>query len=313
MTLLSRRALLAAALPLAGCAAPMTAALRGDGVPDGVPLRAELDATPFFPQTEHQCGPAALATALVAAGIDSDPQRLAASVFVPARQGSLQIEMLAGARRAGAVAVKLPPALQALLREVAAGTPAVVLQNLGLSIAPRWHYAVLIGHDLDRGDAVLRSGTTRREVMPLSTFEHTWARSAHWAFVALLPGRLPVTAQERDVEEALLGFEVVARPDAAARSYEAALARWPDNLTLGIGLGNTLFAAGRVPDAAAAFERAAKRHDSAAAWSNLARVRLTLGERDAARGAALRAVERAQSVEPQWLDAARATLAEVIR
>lgn len=312
-------AALAAPVLLAGCAslvapvvAPMSSRLRSRP-PDGVPRRVELDSTPFYPQTEHHCGPAALATVLVAAGIPADPARLAAGVFLPTREGSLQIEMLAAARRAGAVATKLPPALDAVAREAAAGTPVVVLQNLGLAVSPRWHYAVWIGHDLDAGLALLRSGTTKREAMPLETFELTWARGEHWAFVALPPGTLPATANEADATEALVGFERVAAPADAARGYAAALARWPGSLTLAMGLGNTQLAAGRVAESADSFERAARRHDSAAAWSNLARARLALGQRDAARDAALRAVARAQSTEPRWLDAARSTLADVLR
>jgi tetratricopeptide (TPR) repeat protein len=290
----------------------MAAALRARA-PAGVPRRVELESTPFFPQTEFQCGPAALATALVAAGFATDPERVAAGVFVPAREGSLQIEMLAAARRAGGVAIRLPPTLEAAAREVAAGTPVVVLQNLGLAIYPRWHYAVLIGYDLDSGDAWLRSGTTRRAELPLPTFELTWARSAYWGFVVMPPGRVPKTATEADVTDALVGFERVASPSDAAAGYAAALARWPGNLTLAMGLGNSLFAAGRLDAAADAFERAADTHDSAAAWNNLARVRLAQREREAARSAARRAVQRAEANEPRWLDAARATLAEALR
>ena len=277
--------------------------------PAGLPERVELGGTPFFAQTEFACGPAALATVLGAAGISADPQVLGAEVFLPARKGTLQAEMLAGARRHGAVAVLLPPNLEALLREVAAGTPAVVLQNLGLSFAPLWHYAVAIGFDLDAEELLLRSGTTRREAISLRTFEHTWARGGHWAFVAMAPGRLPAGAAEQDVVDALVGFERVADPAAAAVAYESALARWPGNLPLAIGLGNSRFAAGRLQQAEAAFVAAARRHDSAAAWNNLARTRIALGLAQAAREAALRAVARAESAEPQWLPAARETLA----
>lgn len=286
----------------------MSAALHGQH-PAGLPDRIELDGTPFFPQTEYACGPAALATVLGATGVTADPQALAAEVFLPARKGSLQAEMLAGARRHGTVAVLLPPNLEALLREIAAGTPVVVLQNLGLPYAPLWHYAVAIGFDLDAEELLLRSGTTRREAISLRTFEHTWARSGHWAFVAVAPGQLPATARERDVVEALVGFERVVDPAAAARAYESALGRWPGNLALAIGLGNSLFAAGRLQQAEAAFAAAAQRHDSAAAWNNLARTRLALRREQAAREAALRAVARAESAEPQWLPAARETLA----
>ena len=39
--------------------------------PADVPPRIELADTPFFPQDDYQCGPAALATLLGASGIDA--------------------------------------------------------------------------------------------------------------------------------------------------------------------------------------------------------------------------------------------------
>lgn len=307
-------AALAAAALLGGCAAfsdpPQTAALLRT-TPAGLPPQAELKQVPFFAQTRYHCGPAALATALADAGLAADPDKLADAVFLPAREGSLQIEMLGGARRAGAVATKLPPELEAVLREVAAGRPVVVLQNLGLDIAPRWHYAVLVGYDLAAREVVLRSGVTERETLPLRTFEFTWARGGRWAIAVLPPGRLPATAQEADALEAAIGFERAAPPRQAVAAYRALLARWPANLLAGIGLGNTLYASGDAAGAAAAFDAVAQRHDSAVAWNNLARLRLEAGDRAGARAAAERAVKRADAAEPAFRDAARATLAAV--
>lgn len=281
---------LVALLQFAGCAV-QTAALQAER-PRDLPARAELAATPFFPQTAYHCGPAALATALGAAGLPASPERLGERVFLPARQGTLQTEMLAGARREGAVATRLAPSLEGLLREVAAGHPVVVLQNLGLAIAPFWHYAVVIGYDLEASELLLRSGTTRREVMALRTFEHTWKRSGHWAFVALPPGEWPATAQREAVIEASVGFERTAVPEVAARVYRSALSRWPGDLSLTMGLGNTLHAAGDKAEAARVFRSAAEAHGSAPAWINLASTLLDLG--DAA--AALEAAQRAQAV-----------------
>lgn len=277
---------------LSGCAV-QTAALRA-APPVGLPRSAELVATPFFAQTEYQCGPAALATALGAVGISASAARLADEVFLPARAGTLQAEMVAGARRHGAVATLIPGTLEAVLREVAAGHVVVVLQNLGLSFVPRWHYAVVVGYELDTGEVLLRSGTTRRASMPLRTLEHTWARSGFWAFVALPPGEWPVTAQPEAVVEAAIGFERSATPAQALRIYESALQRWPQNLTLAIGLGNALHASGDKRRAAEVFRAAAERHGSGAAWVNLAKVLFELGERDAAMAAAQRAVSDAR-------------------
>lgn len=296
-----------------GCAswqAPQTEALLAHR-PANLPAQAALTGTPFIAQSELQCGPAALAMVMGAAGVPMALEDLSKEVFVPERGGSLQIEMLASARRHGLVSTRLNPDLTLLLREVAAGHPAVVLLNLGLSIAPMWHYAVLIGHDLDAHEVLLRSGTTALLRMPMFTFEHTWSRSGKWAFVALPPEQLPLTASALDVSEALAGYERLNPPGPAMAGYRAALQRWPDNLALGLGLGNTLYASGQAREAAEAFEHLARQHDSAAAWNNLATARLKLGEHEAALNAAEQAVKRATLAEPRWLPAARATLAEV--
>jgi hypothetical protein len=97
---------------------------------------------------------------LAANGVEVSPERLGDEVFLPGREGTLQLEMLGGARRHGVLPVLLPEQLEALLREVAGGRPAVVLLNLGLSFAPAWHYAVVIGHDLERREIILRSRAT---------------------------------------------------------------------------------------------------------------------------------------------------------
>ena len=298
----------------AGCLVALLAALAGCAVqtprllgapPADLPPRVELASTPFFPQEDYQCGPAALATALSAIGIPTRPEALVDRVFLPGRQGSLQIEMLAGARGRGAVATRIPGTLEAVMRETHEGNPVVVLQNLGLSWAPSWHYAVVIGYALDAAHFVLRSGPMERQELPFSTFEHTWDRSGRWAFVVTLPGTLPATASETEAARALVAFEHNAPPDAAARAYRGALARWPDNLTLAMGLGNTLYAQGDTSGAVAVFRNAAQRHDAAAAYNNLAMVLLELGRRSEARRAAEQAVSLGGPFREQAADTLR--------
>lgn len=305
---------LAATLGLGGCATwadpPQTQALAA-AWPAGVPPRVELRDVPFVPQTPLHCGPATLAMALGHVGIAADAGELGRQVFLPARGGTLQLELLAGARRHGALATVVPGRLDALVQELAAGHAVVVFLNLGLAMSPVWHYAVLVGHDRDGREFVLRSGPVERDRFRWRTFELTWARGGHWAAVVLPPGRLPVSASEDEALRAAVGFERVAAPAAAARAYEAVLSRWPDSLAARLGLGNSRHAGGDLAGAGQAFEQAAQRHDSAAAWNNLARVRAALGQAEAARDAARRAVARASQAEPQWLAPARATLAAV--
>lgn len=293
-------------LLLAGCAT-QTRQLMQHGAAN-LPRRAEIAATPFFAQERYQCGPAALAMTLRAAGINVTPDALVPQVYVPQREGSLPPEMLAAARRNGALSTTIPHRLDALLAEIAAGHPVIVLQNLSLQVLPLWHYAVAIGYDLDRGDIILRSGTTERLTMALSTFEHTWSRGDYWGMVALSPGQLPETVDESGVVDALVAFEKAGNPQRVHVAYETALRRWPHNLTLLLGAGNTAHAAGKREAAVAAFRRTVQAHpDSAPAYNNLASVLAELGRLDEAREAAQKAVE----LGGPWREAALATLQSI--
>ncbi len=275
----------------------------GVAAPD-LPVRTELVDTPFFAQQEHQCGPAALATGLAAAGYPADPERLAQQVFLPGREGSLQAEMQAGARRQGALALPAPATLAGLFAEIAAGRPVIILQNLGLAIAPRWHYAVVVGYDRENGDVILRSGPNRREVMAMSTFEHTWARSDYWGMMVLSPGALPLSADRTMLEKSLTQLEKFAAPVAMHPWYEQAARRWPESLVFMIGLGNAALANGQADDAERAYRAAAERHPrSAVALNNLATLLLQRGRLQEA----LAIAERAVALADEWQPQAKAT------
>lgn len=275
---------------LLGCATPpQLAALQRDW-PMQLPERVVLAQVPFHPDGDDLCGPATLATVLQAAGAAVIPAELTPQVYLPGRQGALQLEMLAAARRQGLVAYPLQPRLATLLAEVASGHPVLVLQNLSLPLRPVWHYAVVVGYDREQGDILLNSGVTERMRLPMSTFEHTWARSQHWAFRVTPPEQLPISAEADAWATAVAALERV-QPAAAQRAYRTGLQAWPHHRISLLGLGNTAYALGQREAAAQAYEATTKAHpDFADAWHNLAQVRLELGQRELARAAAQRAV-----------------------
>lgn len=265
-------------LLLAGCVAVPVQDLLARW-PAQLPERASLSAVPFYPQEDYECGPASLAMLLQSAGVNAAPADLVPQVYLPGRQGSLQVEMMVAARRHGLPAYQLAPTLQAVLGEVAAGHPVLVFQNLSLPVYPVWHYAVVIGFDRERNTITLHSGRTPRLEMTLSVFERTWARGEHWAMVALPPSTLPATAQANPFAAAIAALERNA-PQAALQSYTTALQRWPDHLVLMLGAGNAAYALGRLHEAAAAYQAAVRVHPRAAdAWNNLAQVRMEQGRK----------------------------------
>jgi tetratricopeptide (TPR) repeat protein len=258
-------------LCLGACATPpQTLQVQHSHAP-ALPRHVELAKVPYFAQDAYQCGPASLAMSLNASGISVSPDTLTPELYLPGRHGSLQVEMLAAARRHGAVAYQLAPELIDMMREIASGTPVIVMQNLAFSWYPVWHYAVAIGYDLDKTAIILRSGPEQRQLLPMSTFEYTWARSGYWAIVTLPPGNIPATADENAFVSAASAFERINGPDAALPAYSAATERWPKNLAARIGLGNTAYKLHDLKEAESAFRQAARDHpDSVAALNNLA-------------------------------------------
>ncbi len=242
---------LCASLLLAACApypvAPTDAAL---------PRSRELVDTPFFPQQQYQCGPAALATVLNSAGAGVSPEQVQPLVYLPGNQGSLQAEMLAAPAHYGYLAVPLPPTLDALLQELSDGRPVLVLQNLGVAVLPLWHYAVVIGYDLDRQLVYLRSGRDRRKVYEWRRFLKTWSRAGNWALVVVRPGEIPVSATASIYLQAASSLERRQRTEAALQAYRAGTRRWPQHALLRAAGGNAAYRLARYAEAEAAYRTA---------------------------------------------------------
>jgi hypothetical protein len=213
-----------------------------------------LAGVPFFPQQAYQCGPAALATVLWHSGVAASPDALRDAVYLPGRQGSLQPELLAAARRQGRIPYRIPGTAAALLAELAAGHPVLVLQNRGLDAWPRWHYAVVAGYEADGHRWLLRSGRRRHHRESHDMFWLRWAKADHWAIVIPPPGDLPATVSADQALQALADAEPVLPVSLARVNWEAALARWPGDHRIQFATANTRRAAGE-PVAAAALYR----------------------------------------------------------
>jgi tetratricopeptide (TPR) repeat protein len=229
--------------------------------------------------------------ALTWSGVDVSPRDLTAEVFTPSRNGSLQSAMIAATRRHARIAYLLPNP-HALVEEVAAGHPVIVLQNLGLSWYPVWHYAVVIGWDLTHDNLILHSGTTPHRQLGLSVFERTWARSQFWGLLVLPPSQLPAVAEAKAYLQALTHLERLGRWDVAAEGYQTALGRWPDSLPAVVGLGVCLYRIGNLAAAEVHFRDAiAKFPHEGVLYNNLAHVLMEMGRSDEATQSALKAVE----------------------
>lgn len=254
------------------------------------PKKQEIDSVPFFPQKAYQCGPSTLAMVLTWSGMPVEPDAVVSKVFTPSKEGTRQPAMISAARRYARIAYPISGA-EELLVEVAAEHPVVVLQNLGLSWFPKWHYSVVVGYNLEDRTVTLHSGTTRNKRMPLQVFDKTWARSNRWGLLVLSPDDLPATASEDRFVSAVLGLERAKQWNAAVEGYKAALNRWPGSFGALMGLGNSYYALGEKACAADTFRLATERFPTeGSAFNNLAQVLWEQGKRKEALKAAKRAV-----------------------
>ncbi len=293
---------LSLAFLLAGCATPPQSRQLLLTPGDNLPVRVELTQTPFFPQQRYQCGPAALATVLVAHAVSVTPEELVNRVYIPALQGSLREEIAAAARDHGMLAYPLRPSLADLLEETANGNPVLVFQNLGLAVMPKWHFAVVIGYDLASREILLRSGTTQRWRTTLGTFERTWSRGDYWALVILPAGEIPASARPSTYLQAAHDLEVSGQAEAARSAYRSATERWPDQPVGWLSWGNSLYDAGEFLQSAAAFRQATVLAPAdPRAWNNLAYALLESACITRAQQAAACAVALAPGV-PEYLE-----------
>ncbi|MES9970577.1 MAG: PA2778 family cysteine peptidase [Candidatus Thiodiazotropha sp.] len=277
----------------------------------GVTTQLELTDTPFHPQKQYQCGPAALATLLEQSGVSVSVESLVPLVYLPEKKGSLQIEMLAASRRLGRIPYVIDPSLASLLAELQAKRPVLVLQNLGIRIWPVWHYAVVIGYSAEADEVILRSGINRRETLSVHRFLGTWEAGSNWAMIVLEPGELPARPEPLPYLKAVAAMEQLLPAKALIAAYQAALNQWPESPIARFGIAASQHSEGALRAAELGYRKLLAIHpDYIPAYNNLAEVLADRGCFDEALETLHRALQKMPGELSQHLHATRREIEE---
>lgn len=275
-----------------------------------LPRKSQINDVPFIKQAINHCGPAALAMVMRHAGHPASLEEVTKQTFTKGAKGTFQSEMISAVRRQGMMGIVIND-LSSLGREIAAGRPVIVFQNLGLSFYPRWHYAVTLGYDLDGPDIILHSGKDKFTKMDMRYFERSWKLADQWGLLVLPPDQLSVTASETQHAAAAAMLEQSGKTTQAQTGYQTILKRWPHSMTALIGLGNIHFANKNYKASISNLTQASIHHPSSAVvWHNLATAQGTAGQIQKARLSAQQALLLADEKSrpafktslKQWID-----------
>ena len=158
--------------------------------------------------------------------------------LIPAKGGTLQIELVTAARSNGLIAYPLEPTFEALLSELGGDHPVIVLVNRSFSWHPLWHYAPVIGYDEQKRSILVHFSDQPNESLSLATFAALWKRSGNWGVILLPPGELPPSVSPKTFLRAVYEFERMGNSKEAIASYQRALLRWPDDTDIIFALAN---------------------------------------------------------------------------
>lgn len=187
MRYFTKACLIAGFLLLAGCqGTPQTDQL-ANVTPIGLAREHRIENVPFIAQQQYYCGPTTLAEVFGFYGTPVSADEIAPKIFIPEKEGSLQLEMVTATRQYQYLPYQTQGSLTLLMQLVSDDIPVIVFQNLSISWLPQWHYAIVTGFDLPNQTLTLHTGVTKDHEMSFSLFEKTWGRGNYWLLAPVPP------------------------------------------------------------------------------------------------------------------------------
>lgn len=232
--------LLSFLLSLTGCQTPPQTKLLLTS-PPAIAGQHVVAGVPFYPQQEFFCGPTTLAEVANFYGFNKSPDEIAPATFTPGLEGTLQIEMAAATRQLGMLAYQQRGTMSQLLSLVADNIPVIVLQNNSISWLPQWHYAVVVGYDIDAKEMILHTGVTEAHRLNFATFERTWQRADYWLLAMLPPDKSSAQLDPFVYTKACQDLINTNQTAAGIAALITATKQWPDYWLPYFLLGNHYF------------------------------------------------------------------------
>jgi hypothetical protein len=149
-------------------------------------LSSVIAGVPFLPQEDDTCGPSSLAMVLGFLGKNVDTSEIIRETRTAGLKGTLITDLTEAARRRGFEAEIADLDLPRLRERIVAGTPVILLVDLGIWTWSRPHYLVAYGWTPE--GVVAHSGREQGKVIPFSTLDAQWAKMGRLAITVSRQG-----------------------------------------------------------------------------------------------------------------------------
>lgn len=143
------------------------------GLPDPLPPNSHvLQGVPFVPQSQGDCGPAALTMLLKFLGEDVDEDEISKATRLPGEDLTTAFDLEGFARGRGLSVRSGPGNLDSLKNTLREGKPIIVLLSR--------HFAVVIGYLDDGEKLILHSGGQKQAIVGKERFLRAWEEESRW-------------------------------------------------------------------------------------------------------------------------------------
>jgi ABC-type bacteriocin/lantibiotic exporter with double-glycine peptidase domain len=148
--------------------------------PDFIPPSSTvvLSGVPFYPDDQHQCGPASLAGLLNFYGAGVTVDEIGREIYRPGLKGSVSLDLVLYARNRGFTAEWFQGRVRDLTASVDAGQPLLVMVDYGLGPVRQGHYMIVVGYRPE--GLVAHSGEDPAQTFGWANFLAYWERTGRW-------------------------------------------------------------------------------------------------------------------------------------
>lgn len=231
------------------------------------PASIKLD-VPFVPSKTQDCGSTGLAMMQAFYGETPDAEGLYARLALPAKAGILRQDIQIEAQHLGFLDEVIVPSEANLVTALADDKPVLVLQKLPSFSEQGWHYALVVGIDVEAKKVWLHTGESSFEEVPLRLFLRT-LEAKKWGLV-LHHESLPSSADEATFTRSVVRMIQRDRLGRAHHWLTQAKAQWSSNPRWDWLMGNIAMKQKRYDLAKAAYQSSLRLDsDYALAWANL--------------------------------------------